>query len=111
MDGAVAAHRQRGAQRFFALLHAQRYHHDFADFSGLFQAHSLFHGNFVKRVHRHFHIADIHIRTVGLHPHLHVVIHHPLYGNQCFHEISFSFYLVSDSLIRQNGLIVPIWRK
>ena len=85
MDGTVGTHRQRGTQSVFTFFATERYGDDFIDFSRLFQAHCFFYGDFVKRVHRHFDVADVHIRTVGLHPHFHVVIHHAFYGNQCFH--------------------------
>ena len=99
MDGAVGTHGQSSAQGVFAFFATQRHGDDFTYFTRLFKAYGFFHRNFVKRVHRHFDVADVYVRAIGLYPHFDVVIHHALYGDQCFHWNSFRLYFEEIILI------------
>ena len=75
-DGAVGAHRQRGAQGFLALLDADRNSDDFVGLTGFFQADGLFDGNLVKGVHRHFDVGKIDTASVRFDANLHVIVDH-----------------------------------
>ena len=90
MHGAVCAHGQCGTQGVFTFFLAQRHRHDFADFTGFFQAYGFFNRDFIKRVHRHFNIADINIRAIGFYTDFNVIVHHALYRDQRFHGFSFN---------------------
>ncbi|MNR28315.1 hypothetical protein D3C85_1456310 [compost metagenome] len=85
MDGAVGANRHGGAQGFLALGHAAGHGDDFGDHALFLEAHGLFDGDFVKRVHAHLDVGDIDARTVGLHADLDVVVHHAFDWDQYLH--------------------------
>jgi hypothetical protein len=88
-NAAVGTDGHGGAQGFLALGHAARHGNHFAGQAFFFQAHGLFDSDFVKGVHAHLDVGNVHTGTVGLDAHFDVVVHHPLHGNQNFHE-SFS---------------------
>ena len=84
-DGTVGADGERGAQGFLAGGDAAADGDDFRGDAGFFQTHRFFHRNFVKRVHAHLDVRQINPRAIRLHSHLHVVVNHPLHGNENLH--------------------------
>jgi hypothetical protein len=50
------------------------------------QADRLFHGDFAEGVHAHFDIGQVNAGLVGLHANFHVVVDHPLDGDEDFHR-------------------------
>jgi len=84
-DGAVRANGHRRAQGLLALLHAAG-HGDHLRGDALFlQAHGLFDGDLVERVHAHLDVGDIHTAAVRLDADFHVVVHHPFDRDQDLH--------------------------
>src|SRR3979409_1078874 len=51
------------------------------DLAAFFQARGFFHGNFVKRIHRHLDVGNIHTRAIGFDAHLDVVVDYTLDWN------------------------------
>ena len=49
------------------------------------QADRFFDRDFVKRVHAHFDVGQIDARAIGLYAGFHVIVDHPLYGDEDFH--------------------------
>jgi hypothetical protein len=64
------------------------------DDAGFLQAHGLFHGDFVERVHAHLHVGQVDARAIRLHADLDVVVHHPLDCDEYFHALT---PLIADS--------------
>jgi hypothetical protein len=63
-DGAVGADGHGGAQGFLALRDAAGHGDDFGGDALFLQAHGLFDGDFVKRVHAHLDVGDVHPAAV-----------------------------------------------
>jgi hypothetical protein len=63
-DRAVGTNGHRGAQGFLTLAHTARDSNHFRDHALLLQTHRFFHSDFVKRVHAHLHVGDVHPRAV-----------------------------------------------
>jgi hypothetical protein len=70
------------------LLRADGYGNHFRGFALFLQAHRFFHGDFVKRVHGHFDIGQVHAALVRFHADFDVVVDHPLDGYQDLHGVS-----------------------
>jgi hypothetical protein len=75
-DRAVRADGHGRAQCFLALGHAAGDGDDFRRDALFLQAHRFFHGDFVKRVHAHLDVGNVHPAAVRFHPDFHVVVHH-----------------------------------
>ena len=86
---AIGAHRQRGADRLLALLHAGRHHDDLADEPLLAQPQGFLDGDLVERVHRHLDVGEFDPGLVRLDAHLDIVIDDPLDGDERFHGVLF----------------------
>ncbi|MOA18034.1 hypothetical protein D3C78_1383190 [compost metagenome] len=82
---AVGADGHGGAQRLLALRNAARNRHDFSDGTLLFEPGRFFDGDFVKGVHGHLHIGDIHASLIRLDAHLDVVVNDALDRYQHLH--------------------------
>jgi len=67
-------------------LRADGNNDDFRCGAGLFQADSLFDGDFVEWVHRHFDIGEIDPGLVRFDADFHVVIDHAFDGHEDLHE-------------------------
>jgi len=63
-DSAIGTNGHGGAQCFLALCDAARHSDDFSGNALLFQTHRFFDCNFVKRVHAHFDVGNVHARAV-----------------------------------------------
>ena len=77
-DGAVRANRHGGAQGFAAGRRAAGDGDHFAGHAFFLEAHRLFDGDFVKRVHAHLDVGDIDAAAVTLDADFDVVVHHAL---------------------------------
>ena len=86
-DAAVSTDGHGGAQGFLALGHAARDGDDFGGLARFFQAHGFFNGNFVKGVHAHLDVGNVHTRAIGLDANLDVVVHHAFDGDENFHDV------------------------
>ena len=84
-DATVCTNGHGGAQGFLALGHAARDGDHFGRNALFFEAHGFFDSDLVKRVHAHLDVGDVHATVVGLHTHLHVVVHHAFHGHENFH--------------------------
>ena len=84
-NGAVCAYGHGGAQGFLALRHAAADGDDFGGGAFFFEPGGFFNGNFVKRVHAHLDVGDVHTATVSFDAHLDVVVHHAFDGYQNLH--------------------------
>jgi hypothetical protein len=84
-DGTVGADGHGGAQGFLALGDAARHRDDFGDHALFFQAHGFFDGDFVKRVHAHLDVGNVHTGVVRLDSDLHVVVHHAFDWDEDLH--------------------------
>ena len=84
-NGAIGANGQRGAQGFLVLRHAARDGDNFCHHAFFLQTHRLLHGDFVKGVHAHLDVGGFHPALVAFDANLHVVVHHALDGDKCFH--------------------------
>jgi hypothetical protein len=65
-DGAVGADGHGGAQGLLALRDAAGHGNDLGDHALFLQAHGLFDGDFVERVHAHLDVGDVHTGAVAL---------------------------------------------
>ena len=83
----IRADRHRRAQRFLACLHAAGHRDHLGRDTRFLHAHSLFHADFVERVHRHLHVRDIDGAAVGLDANPHVRVHDALDRYQYFHRL------------------------
>jgi hypothetical protein len=63
----------------------RRHSDDLGDDAFFFQAHSFFNSNFVKRVHAHFDVGDIHTGVVRFDTNFNVVINNAFDCDQDFH--------------------------
>jgi hypothetical protein len=84
-DRAIGADRHRGAQGFLALRDAAGDRDHLGGDALFLQAHGLFDGDLVERVHAHLHVGDVHTGLVRLDPDLHVEIDHPFHGDEDLH--------------------------
>ncbi|MNQ84919.1 hypothetical protein D3C85_1000640 [compost metagenome] len=82
---AIGANGHGGAQRLLALRNAAGNRHDFGDRALFLQAGRFFDGDFVKGVHGHLHIGDIHASLIRLDAHLDVVVNDALDRYQHLH--------------------------
>src|SRR5690606_17549048 len=71
-----------------ALRNTARHGNHFRCNALLFKARGFFDGNFVKGVHGHFDISNIHSALIGLHAYFDVVINHTLDRYQYLHRAS-----------------------
>jgi hypothetical protein len=85
-DAPVGAHGERGADGFPRLRRPDGGADDLGRFAGFFQPDRFLDGNFVERVHRHFHVAKLDAGAVRLDPDFHVFVDRPFHGHQNFHE-------------------------
>ena len=86
-DAAVGTDGHGGAQGFLTGGDTAGDGDDFGRDAGFLEPHGFFHGDFVERVHAHLDVGQIDTRSVRLDANLHVVIHHPLHGNENFHKV------------------------
>ena len=85
MNAAVHTHSQSGANCFLRLGRADGNNNRFRRGAGFLQTHGLLDGNFVKRVHGHFHIGKVNAALVSFDPRFDIVIKHALDGDKNFH--------------------------
>ena len=83
----VSPHGHGRSQHILAHRGAATHGHHLGGHARFLKPNRLLHRNFIKGVHAHFHVGDVHIRAVGLDPNLHVVVHHALYSDQNFHVL------------------------
>jgi hypothetical protein len=81
----VGPERQRSPQRFLAGSDAAGDRHDLRHHALFLEAHRLFHGDFVERIHRHLHVRRVDSRPIRLHPNLDVEVDDALDRDQDFH--------------------------
>ena len=84
-DGAVGAHRQRGAQRILRFDAADRDGDDLARLAALLDADGFLDGDLVEGVHRHLDVGEVDSAPVRLDADLDVGIDDPFDGNENLH--------------------------
>ena len=78
--GTIGTNGQGRTQGFLALCNTARQCDNFCGCTAFFEASGLFDSDFVKRVHGHFHIGNVHPGLVRFHAHLDVIVNYAFHG-------------------------------